>query len=190
MAKHTIYVYRDFLANIYNVLSVLVMLSGIMSTIQKNLALGFFIFLLGLALNRKAACRASHIPLRIPAQFAAIAMLIYWVLQLADRFLLHSTMFSPSISGISVLLLPLAIAVLLLLPAVPNKPVCVAFSLFAYQLLILISALVDGSLVQIFKLSSPLGYLLLVPMILPLFGGLIMLLRGHKMSPAEKFLFI
>lgn len=190
MAKHTIYVYRDFLANVFNALGVLVILMGITMMVQKNLTMGFFFILLGLVLTHKAACRASRIPMRIPAKFAAIGTLILAVLQLADRFLLHSAVFSASISGIAVLLLPLAITVLLLLPTVPNKPVCVAFCLFAYQLLILISVLVDGSLVQIFKRSSSLGYLLLIPMILPLFGGLFMLLRGRKMSPAEKFLFI
>ena len=41
MARHKIYVYRDTLANIYNVLGGFICLMGLFSLLNKNLSVGF-----------------------------------------------------------------------------------------------------------------------------------------------------
>lgn len=190
MARHKIYIYKDFLANVYNVLGMLLFLMGLFSLFSKNPSIGGWCILIGLVLYRKAACRAAKVPLRIPANAAGIAMLILQVLVIVERLLNGTLTTSLTVTGIVSLLLPLILAVVLLGKFVKNKPVTVALVFFADQIISLIPLLSVGFFGFLFQQSGVGGIFALVISLLPGIAGLIMFLRAGTMTAAEQAFFI
>lgn len=191
MAK--VYMYKDGLANVYNILGVLSFLMGGSFLLSRSLGMAFAMILAGIVLNRMAACRASKTPLRIKARIAGIMMLVMQVMVIAERVLNGTLTMGLSVSTVISLLVPLFLAVVLLGSFVRNKPIAVVLVLLVYQVLCLIPLLQALRQAELFSLLFSdviTSVILLFTAFLPAIGILILLLRARKMSPEERTLYI
>ncbi len=190
MARHRIYVYKDFLANIFNVLGAFMILAGIGSVFSKNLSTGCWFILLGLVLRRKAASRAAGVPLRIPAPYAGLAMPILPVLILVEH-ILHGTLSTLlTVTGITSMVMPVLLAVVFLGGFVRNKPLAAALILIVHQVIRFGPLLVSGVFRIMFETSLYGGLLWLFFALLPAVGALILFLRSCTMTEEERQFFI
>ena len=186
MARHTITVYRDFLANIYSFIGGIFFINIFLSLFDGNFTGTTVSLLVCTAFYHKAENRASGTLNRYPAKAAGILLLICQAGILLDQ-LVGGGLFDGTSSGsdIILILLPTVIAVILLLPAVKNKPAVMIVLLLVFQAVVLIP-LITG--IALLSSSSDWYYaLFLFPAaLLPGYLALRVRAHGKRMTIVEK----
>ncbi len=179
MARITVYKNRPFLT-LFSWLGGACILGGIASIFSKELLSAYWSVLFGIAILHFCTCRSEGVKVRYNARFVAILILVYQAVQLLEWALMGKLAQFFSVSG---LLIPIALAVVLWLPQVKNKPLAAAIACFVLQAVELVGGI---ALLGTLK-NAPAGtwFFMLLPMFLPGLLGLILILRGRGMYAHE-----
>lgn len=186
MARHTITVYKDFWANVYSFIGGLFLINIFLNLFDGNFTGTTVSLLVCAAFSHKAENRACGMPNRYPAKAAGILLLICQAGILLNQ-LVGSGLSDGALSAmdIGLMLLPTVIAVILLLPAVTNKPAAMIALLLVLQAIALIP-LITG--IVMLSASDGWYYTLFVFPVALLPGYLALRVRAHgkNMTIAEK----
>lgn len=192
MAK--VYVYKDFLANVINIIGMFLFIGGVIALTQKDFVMGAALLILGVALIKLAEVRARRGKSRFKARTVGLLLLVLQVIVFVEKAVKGTLAETFAFAGAGSLLtllfafLPVIFAVPLLLKPVRDKPGTVAVMLLVLQVIILVFTwqILPAS----FAVSTVFGVITAVTELLPAIGALILLLRSKKMSAVEKALFI
>lgn len=192
MAK--VYVYRDFLANVINVIGMFLFIGGIIAATRKDLVMAVCLVVLGIAVMKLAEVRARRGKSRFKAKTVGLLLLLLQVIVFVEKAVKGTLTETFAVAGMGSVLtllfafLPVIFAVPLLLKSVRNKPGTVAMMLLVLQVVILVFTwqVIWAS----FTVDTVFGVIAAVTELLPAIGALILLRRSRKMSAVEKALFI
>lgn len=184
MAKITVYRGRPFLT-MFSWLGAGCVLSGVSSLLGKAFLSAFVGVVAGIAIMTFCDSKAEGRKTRYSAGFVAILILVYQALQLLEWSFMGKL---EQFFNFPELLLAVAVAAVLFAKPVKNKPLAAAVGCFVWQVLELGSGL--GAMDALRNDPYGLGYFIIATMCLPAVVGVILLLRGRKMSEAERQIYV
>ena len=191
MAKITVYKGKPHLT-LLSWLGMACILGSVAQLPGKMITSAYFSALFGVFLCTFAHRRAASGKMRITGKAASLWIFGYYAASLIQKILIQGLdgLFTFSdwtiILVIGKNLVGILVAVLLLLPSIRNKPMVAACGCFGILALSLYSC-VTLLTVDTF---DPLLYILVTSMLFPAIPGLILLLRGRKMSIGEKAVYV
>ena len=177
MARHTITVYRDFLANIYSWTGSLFFIGGVLMLFDLQFSGAIGSVLLGMMLHEKAENRASRTPSRYSAKVVGVFLVALQVAIPIDYMIQNKF----SLSGIGfgdvlTALIPMVFAVPLLMKPVTNKPAAIFLILLVLQVILLVTEIIPMLFLSM-KMQTPLLIFTIVSSLIP--GYLALRVRAH-----------